>query len=215
MTGFSIQEIIISGLYLWETRKILAPGRVFQRKETRKVFLHLIWVNIFIIFLDAALLGTEYANLFSIQTVFKAAIYSLKLRLEFVVLNQLMDIVQGRASAFDLSANAGYAQRSAQKIQLDTMNGRGARDNTYSVFASKGIASPIATPMVDGVLRTTEVHVHHASPTVLEEEEEPRYGPPHNDYISAGQHGEAITSGDGRPKSPASSAEVQFAGKGA
>ncbi len=56
--------------------------------------------------------------------------------------------------------------------------------------------------------------MHHASPTVLEEEE-PRYGPPHNDYISAGQHGEAISSGDGRPKSPASSAEVQFAGKGA
>ena len=216
MTGFSIQEIIISGLYLWETRKILAPGRVFQQKKTREVFHHLIWVNVFIIFLDAALLGTEYANLFSIQTVFKAAIYSLKLRLEFVVLNQLMDIVQGRSSAFDLSANAGsggYAQRSAQKIQLDTMNGRGAREHSYSAFASKGISSPIANPKADGVLRTTEVHVHHASPTALEEEE-PRYGQPRNDYIGTA-HGEAASREDGRPKSPASSAEVQFAGKGA
>lgn len=216
MTGFSIQEIIISGLYLWETRKILAPGRVFQQKKTREVFHHLIWVNVFIIFLDAALLGTEYANLFSIQTVFKAAIYSLKLRLEFVVLNQLMDIVQGHASAFDLSANAGsgaYAQRSAQKIQLDTKNGRGARGNSYSAFASKGIGSPIATQKADGVLRTTEVYVHHASPTMLEEEG-PGNGPPHNDYISA-SHGEAITRAETRPKSPASSAEVEFAAKGA
>jgi len=217
MTGFSIQEIIISGLYLWETRKILAPGRIFQQKKTREVFHHLAWVNIFIIFLDAALLGTEYANLFSIQTVFKAAIYSLKLRFEFVVLNQLMDIVQGRASAFDLSpiaASGAYGtQRSAQKIQVDTGSSPGGRDNTYSVFASKGISSPIAAPKADGVLRTTDVHVHHASPTTMEEEES-RYGPPHNDLANA--HGEDVTSqSNRRPPSPASSAEVQFAGKGA
>ena len=48
--------------------------------------------------------ATEYANLFSIQRVFKAAVYSLKLRFEFIVLNALVDIVQGRSSAFDLSA---------------------------------------------------------------------------------------------------------------
>jgi len=218
MTGFSIQEIIISGLYLWETRKILAPGRTFQQKKTREVFHHLAWVNVFIIFLDAALLGTEYANLFSIQTVFKAAIYSLKLRFEFVVLNQLMEIVQGRASALHPSPHAvsgAYGtQRSAQNIQLDTMNGPGGRDNSYSVFASKGISSPIAATKADGVLRTTEVHVHHASPTTVEEEESP-YGPPHHESTNAG-HGEDVASQpNGRPESPASSAEVQFAGKGA
>lgn len=217
MTGFSIQELIISGLYLWETRKILAPGRIFQQKKTRRVFHHLIWVNIFIIVLDVALLGTEYANLFSIQTVFKAAVYSLKLRFEFVVLNQLMDIVQGRASAFDISANAASSgaygtQRSAPKIQLDNMNGRHTREKSYSVFASKGISSPVATPSADGVLMTTEVHVHHANP----KGSEPRYGPSHDDYIGPG-HGDVITTqAEERASSPArSSAEVEFAGKGA
>jgi len=218
MTGFTIQEIIISGLYLWETRKILAPGRTFQQKKTREVFHHLAWVNVFIIFLDAALLGTEYANLFSIQTVFKAAIYSLKLRFEFVVLNQLMEIVQGRASALHPSPNAASGaygtQCSAQKIQLDPMNGPGGQDNSYSVFASKGIGSPIVATKADGVLRTTEVHVHHASPTTVEEEELP-YGPPHHEPANAG-HGEIIASQpNARAQSPASSAEVQFAGKSA
>lgn len=223
MTGFSIQEIIISGLYLWETRKILAPGRIFQQKKTRAVFHHLIYVNVFIIFLDAALLSTEYANLFSIQTVFKAAVYSIKLRFEFIVLNQLMDIVQGRASAFDLSANAASGtsgaygtQRSAQKLQLDTLNARnkGDRDgNSYSVFATKGIGAPNAAPNPDGVLRTTEVLVHHASPTTLEEGDR-QYGLPTDDYAGAG-HGDAIMKADARATSPASSAEVEFAGKGA
>lgn len=218
MTGFSIQEIIISGLYLWETRKILAPGRTFQQKKTREVFHHLAWVNVFIIFLDAALLGTEYANLFSIQTVFKAAIYSLKLRFEFVVLNQLMEIVQGRSSALHPSphaASGGYGtQRSAQKIQLDTMNGPGGRDNGYSAFVSKGISTPVAGTKADGVLRTTEVHVHHASPTTAEEEELP-YRPPYHSAANAGLGEDIASQPHGRPESPASSAEVQFAGKGA
>ena len=134
MTGFTIQETIISGLYLWETRKILRPGKIFQKKKTRQVFHHLIWVNIFIILLDLALLATEYANLFSIQTVFKAAIYSLKLRFEFIVLNALMDIVQGRSSAFDLSANSdpGYGtSRSGRNMGLGTLNGRTAKVGLY------------------------------------------------------------------------------------
>ena len=164
MTGFTIQESIISGLYLWETRKILRPGKIFQKKKTRQVFHHLIWVNIFIILLDLALLSTEYANLFSIQTVFKAAIYSLKLRFEFVVLNALMNIVQGRSSAFDLSANVsqGYGtSRSTRNMPLDNINGRIQKDpNTYSVYASKGLASPTAMPKGDGVMKTTEVMVH-------------------------------------------------------
>ncbi len=48
MTGFTIQELIISGLYLYEARRILRPGQVFQKKKTNEVMKHLIWVNIFV-----------------------------------------------------------------------------------------------------------------------------------------------------------------------
>ncbi|KAG7008999.1 dehydrogenase xptC [Physcia stellaris] len=215
MTGFTIQESIISGLYLWETRKILRPGKIFQKKKTRKVFHHLIWVNIFIILLDFALLATEYAGLFSIQTVFKAAIYSLKLRFEFVVLNALMDIVQGRSSAFDLSANAsqGYGtSRSARNMPMDDMNGRiSTKDpNTYSVYASKGLASPKMMPKGDGVLKTTEVMIHGTPNS------------PRSDDIYLNGHRNAhgrvnIASPQPHAMSPPSPthSEVEFAGKGA
>ena len=210
MTGFTIQETIISGLYLWETRKILRPGKIFQKKKTRQVFHHLIWVNIFIILLDLALLGTEYANLFSIQTVFKAAIYSLKLRFEFIVLNALMDIVQGRSSAFDLSANSaqGYATScSARNTHLSNLNGATAKDtNTYSVYASKGLASPVAMPKTEGVLKTTEVMVHD-TPT----------SPPPDDMFAHG-HGRVhmVSPPPHAISSPSPThSEVRFAGKGA
>lgn len=129
-----------------------------------------------------------------------------------------MEIVQGRSSALHPSphaASGGYGtQRSAQKIQLDTMNGPGGRDNGYSAFVSKGISTPVAGTKADGVLRTTEVHVHHASPTTAEEEELP-YRPPYHSAANAGLGEDIASQPHGRPESPASSAEVQFAGKGA
>ena len=212
MTGFTIQETIISGLYLWETNKILRPGRIFQKKKTRDVFKHLIYVNIFIIILDLSLLATEYANLFSIQTVLKAAIYSIKLRFEFLVLNSLIDVVQGRSSAFDLSANTsqGYGtSRSTRAIPLDNLSGRPATDaDPYSAFASRGVAPPIATPRGEGVQVTTEVMVHD-TPTSppLDDANMGGHGPV--SLVSPASEPHALS-----PPSPTHS-EVRFAGKGA
>ena len=215
MTGFTIQETIISGLYLWETRKILQPRQTFQKKKTRKVMYHLIWVNVLIICLDIALLSTEYANLFTIQTVFKAAIYSVKLRFEFVVLNQLLDLVQGHPSTNDYTSfssdtygNHHHHSRHSRNntarsmpLELTSATARSHHDRnlsnldpdkecntttiitgsngnpapqigkpkningeTYSAFATKGAPfSPHsdARDFIDGVLRTTEVHIVH------------------------------------------------------
>jgi len=55
---------------------------------------HLIYINILIIVLDLVLLGTEYAGLFYIQTTLKCAVYSIKLKLEFTILNQLLEYSQ-------------------------------------------------------------------------------------------------------------------------
>ncbi|KAL9634115.1 MAG: hypothetical protein Q9164_004290 [Protoblastenia rupestris] len=216
MTGFTIQETIISSLYLWETRKILSPAKTFQRHRTRQVIYNLIYLHIFIIILDLALLATEYANLFMIQTVFKAAVYSLKLRFEFVVLNQLMEYVQGRTSTVELgnsasNADGGGASRrgGVTSIPLNSIKDASSDPpvvvvkggSSYSVFASKGLGSQIDTRNVDGVLRTTEVHVVHDSPKSSEEELEEGgvgHASPHEIY-AAGHghgHGQAVSTND-------------------
>ncbi|MCJ1278407.1 hypothetical protein MMC21_006223 [Puttea exsequens] len=89
MTAFCIQEFIISGVYVWSTIRLLKP---VYHGRTRKVMTQLIWINLIIIAMDVVLLAMEYSNIYEIEATLKAMIYSIKLKLEFAVLNQLMTL---------------------------------------------------------------------------------------------------------------------------
>ncbi|KAF7589047.1 hypothetical protein BBP40_004835 [Aspergillus hancockii] len=93
LTGFSVQEIIISGLYIWEASRALKPIIARKGRIGRNVMIHLILVNILVILLDASLLATEYSDNFEIQTTYKTVVYSVKLKMEFSVLNKLINLV--------------------------------------------------------------------------------------------------------------------------
>ena len=90
MTGFCVQEFIISTLYIWETIKML---RLSPEKEHRKIMYQLISINVIFIVMDLGLLGCAFADLYVIETTLKATIYSIKLKLEFVVLSKLVHLV--------------------------------------------------------------------------------------------------------------------------
>lgn len=96
MTGFCVQEFIISGIYVWATLKLLRP--VYSGR-TRKVMMQLIWINLIIIAMDVLLLGMEYAGQYDIEATLKAMVYSIKLKLEFAVLNQLMSLANSSVHA--------------------------------------------------------------------------------------------------------------------
>ncbi|KAI9799563.1 MAG: hypothetical protein M1825_004489 [Sarcosagium campestre] len=87
MTVFVVQETIISVLYVWATLRLLKP---IYHGRTRKVLVHLVVINVVIICMDAVLLGMEYSDHYEIQASLKPMVYSIKLKLEFAVLNQLM-----------------------------------------------------------------------------------------------------------------------------
>jgi len=89
MTAFCIQEFIISGVYVWSTIRLLRP---VYHGRTRKVMTQLIWINLIIIGMDVCLLAMEYSNIYEIEATLKAMVYSIKLKLEFAVLNQLMTL---------------------------------------------------------------------------------------------------------------------------
>ncbi|KAH7138757.1 hypothetical protein B0J11DRAFT_422161 [Dendryphion nanum] len=97
LTGFSVQESIISGIYIWEASRTLNPILKFKGPRERKVIRNLIIVNALVVAMDASLLVTEFTNNFEIQTTYKTVVYSIKLKLEFYVLNQLLIIVQSPA----------------------------------------------------------------------------------------------------------------------
>jgi hypothetical protein len=89
MTMFSVQELVISGLYIWATLRFLRP---VYRQHVRSVMVQLLWINVAIIIMDLAMLTMEYMGMYFLEAVMKGAIYSVKLKLEFAVLNQLMQI---------------------------------------------------------------------------------------------------------------------------
>jgi hypothetical protein len=91
MTGFCVQEFIISGIYLWETAKFL---RTDDQAKSRKTLYQLFYINMIIIMMDLSLLGLEYANLYILEIVIKGMVYSVKLKLEFAILGKLVQYVR-------------------------------------------------------------------------------------------------------------------------
>lgn len=94
MTGFCVQEFIISGLYIWETTKML---RLDQEGGKRKIMFQLLSINLIIILMDLGLLIIEYLNLYIMETMLKGVVYSIKLKLEFAVLGKLVHLVHAHA----------------------------------------------------------------------------------------------------------------------
>jgi len=94
---FFFQELIISVLYIYETARLLGPPG--GQNPFGKLLRYTILVNILVLAMDITLLGTEYAGYYEIQTTYKPAIYSIKLKMEFSILNRLTKIVKNRGVA--------------------------------------------------------------------------------------------------------------------
>lgn len=91
MTGFCLQEFIISGIYLWECVKFLRTG---DQGKSRKTLYGLFYINMIIVIMDITLLGLEFANLYILEIVTKGMVYSVKLKLEFAILGKLVQYVK-------------------------------------------------------------------------------------------------------------------------
>jgi hypothetical protein len=118
LATFCIQETLIGLLYIHATASYL-KNRTFLGGDptlTRRVLHHLIYVNAFIICLDCSLIGLYCAGngYFFLQGFYKAAIYAIKLRTEFTILEQLRSTLPGGSSY-----GSGYAgaQHDAENLR--------------------------------------------------------------------------------------------------
>ncbi|RHZ65896.1 hypothetical protein CDV55_106376 [Aspergillus turcosus] len=101
MTGFCLQEFLISGLYIWETIRML---RLDPDRGKRKIMYQLVAINLIIILMDLGLLVVEYMNKYIMETMIKGVIYSIKLKLEFAVLGKLVYLVHNHVWKADPAA---------------------------------------------------------------------------------------------------------------
>ncbi|KAJ5640921.1 hypothetical protein N7528_000546 [Penicillium herquei] len=92
LVGFCVQELIISGLYVWETCKLL---RLRPQGRPHGILLQLLAINIVILVLDVAVVAIEYIGYYAVQVMFKPVTYGIKLKLEYAILGKLVAIARG------------------------------------------------------------------------------------------------------------------------
>ncbi|KAL6408557.1 hypothetical protein AUP68_08417 [Ilyonectria robusta] len=107
--GFALQELIISGLYIYEAYKLarcLQPALAARGREESRVMSHLILVNALVVPLDLSLVLFEFTGFYVIEATMKPVVYSIKLKMEFIVLNKLVALVW-----HDHGCGSTYGQR--------------------------------------------------------------------------------------------------------
>lgn len=128
---FCVQELLISGIYLWETAKMLRlhPGPLHY-----KILSQFLVINIFIIILDVAVVGIQFAGYYALQVTFKPVAYSLKFKLEYAILGRLIALATSPSNSepfpsSSLGSSGVVESRSAhgrrQRIVLSEPSERG------------------------------------------------------------------------------------------
>jgi hypothetical protein len=99
VVGFSIQETVISCIYIMKTIKFLKSG---YSDQLRKVTTMLIAVQVVVVLIDISLLVIDCIGMFTLKAVLHPFAYGIKLKIEFAVLNLLLNLVKhsGTASNF-------------------------------------------------------------------------------------------------------------------
>ncbi|KAL5362317.1 hypothetical protein BJX96DRAFT_166575 [Aspergillus floccosus] len=142
---FFAQEFSISSLYMYETWRLLRTGGVLDQnhqQSRRRLMLHLMYVNAIVVLLDTAILVLQFTGRYASQTAAKGLIYSVKLKLEYDILNQLVKFAQ-RGS--DLSSSRDYGDDSCitehregrRDSHVGVVNHRRRYSCPWHVFARK------------------------------------------------------------------------------
>ncbi|KAH7110782.1 hypothetical protein B0J13DRAFT_661607 [Dactylonectria estremocensis] len=131
ITIFFFQEMIISGLYIFETTKILrltAIAGLDTNRRNQYLLRHLLIVSIIVAALDGPILALEYANLYRLQTSYKVFVYSVKLKFEFSILNRLVEVVKARENSTSFAQTTEAFRRPSWTIRKGSSGKPSATD---------------------------------------------------------------------------------------
>jgi hypothetical protein len=88
---FAVQDVILSCLYLRAAYQYL-QGRFTQSSKTRSVMCLLLLVQLVAITFDVAIVFMDFAGYLQLKFIIFSFAYTMKLELEFVALNQLVEL---------------------------------------------------------------------------------------------------------------------------
>ncbi|KAH8650215.1 hypothetical protein BGZ61DRAFT_469457 [Ilyonectria robusta] len=121
-----IQEMIISGLYIWYTYKAFQMQEALRGAQASRMLYHLVAVNILVIILDVAVLVLEYNNPYNLQTAIKGMVYSIKLKIEYSILNSPINLAK---------ANVGHSGEHDTILDIDRKDLLYLEDHSFYLSA--------------------------------------------------------------------------------
>lgn len=87
---FTLQETFLTGIFARQGWYNLRPLFAFKTRSARLISWYLLSLFVLVFLLDVGLVVLEYTNNFVFQTTSKPLVYSIKLKVEFTVLNKLL-----------------------------------------------------------------------------------------------------------------------------
>ncbi|KAL4913349.1 hypothetical protein BDW62DRAFT_192841 [Aspergillus aurantiobrunneus] len=134
VTGFCIQELFISLLYIWSTVRLLRLSPE-GKSRGKRILYELLGINSLTILLDIAVIVVQYLNFYTIQVCLKVLVYSIKVKLELAVLGRLVAITTTRrAKQRDRVRRASFIRPPYGLPDLTSSNG-GTGPRTASLSA--------------------------------------------------------------------------------
>ncbi|KAL9036086.1 MAG: hypothetical protein Q9214_006292 [Letrouitia sp. 1 TL-2023] len=124
---FTLQELTISVIYIRAALKMLLPSDPLDTRETKKF---LIYLNILVIVLDIAFVCEVYSGEWVYKTGTQSLAYAIKLTIEFIVLNKLLDVYRlgpGACSACRRRLDSSRQQANSMGRPSNMLDRRGCR----------------------------------------------------------------------------------------
>ncbi|PLN79641.1 hypothetical protein BDW42DRAFT_201583 [Aspergillus taichungensis] len=89
-----IRELIITAIFMWEAKRNLKSLLDAKGEEGKRMFYSLMVVLGIVIFLDASILVCNFANYKPIKLAYGGITNSVKVMMEFAILNRLINLIQ-------------------------------------------------------------------------------------------------------------------------
>lgn len=133
VTMFFLQAIVISGIYVYYSVKRIREEANRMEAFTRRILLGLIIFNCIYVCLETSILILEWSLPIKLSGVYKATTYSVKLKLEYKILNRLSELPPAASISIadDVEMNVGEPerqiadkQRVEQTVVVETFNGK-------------------------------------------------------------------------------------------
>jgi hypothetical protein len=138
VAGFCIQELIISGIYVWQTIKLL---RLRPQGRRQGILAQLLVINIVILILDVAVIVIEYIGYYAVQVMFKPVAYSVKLKLEYAILGKLVSFVRRPYDSSQELSSSGQDNDATRSIpsswKLNSRRGSGRKEESLDMGPSR------------------------------------------------------------------------------